>query len=311
MPPSVSVVMPVYNGERYLAETIGSVLGQTYRDFEFIVVDDGSSDSSAHIVQKFTGRDTRIRFIPLSRNEGKGSARNHGIAAARGEYIAAMDADDISLPNRLSRQVSFLHANPDIGVLGCTLWSVDQDLRPKGKIAVPKVHPLIAWGLFFSPAIGGATTMTRRALLMAHGTYEEGRVISDDLELWSRLIEKTRFANLPDVLYLYRRHPEADSVKKKTLQQDAGAQIRRKMLKRLWGDAPTETVERFLSVRNRQRDFSRTELKLLRAEMRCLIESLVTAGWVEADERPLLVEAMERTLETKRPRRRHFWKRLF
>lgn len=310
MPPSVSVVMPVYNGERYLAETIGSVLGQTYSDFEFIVVDDGSIDGSPDIVKAFAGRDSRIRLIPLSRNESKGSARNHGIAAARGEYIAAMDGDDICLPDRLRRQISFMRANPDIGVLGCTLWSVGPDLRPNGKITVPEAHPVIAWGLFFGPAIGGATTLIRRDLLLKAGAYEAGRVISDDLELWSRLIEQTRFANLPDVLYLYRRHPQADSIKRRSLQQKAGTNIRKAMLERLWGEAPPETVERFLRVRNRQKDFGRTERNLLRAEMERLIESFVTAGWVEADDRPALTAAMEDTMLRIKPRRRHFWKHL-
>ena len=310
MPPSVSVVMPVYNGERFLAESIASVLGQTYVDFEFIVVDDGSTDGSADILQEYADRDERIRPLLLSSNEGKGTARNRGIAAASGEYIATLDGDDICLPDRLRRQISYMRSNPDIGVLGCTLWSVGPDLRPHGKITVPNVHSLIAWGLFFGPAAGHSSTLMRRDVLLAAGAYEAGRVICDDLELWSRMVEKTHFANLPDVLLLYRRHPEADSIKKRSLQQEAGTNIRKTMLKRLWGEAPPETVDRFLRLRNRRKDFSRTERKLLRAEMERLIESFVTAGWVDEDDRPTLTVAMEQTLLRIKPRRRHFWKYL-
>ena len=125
MPPKVSVVMPVYNDERYLAEAIASVLGQTYADFELIIVDDGSTDGSRAIIEEYALRDSRVVPILLPGNLGQSSARNRGIERAGGQYIAAMDGDDICLPDRLRRQVNFLDANPQVGVLGtnmCALW---------------------------------------------------------------------------------------------------------------------------------------------------------------------------------------------
>ena len=116
--PAVSVILSVYNGEKYLAEAIDSILAQTFSDFELIIVDDGSSDSTASIARAYAQRDSRIRFMQLARNMGLADARNHGIAAARGEFATMMDADDISLPQRLEKQVGFLRANPAIGGRG-------------------------------------------------------------------------------------------------------------------------------------------------------------------------------------------------
>ena len=310
MTPTVSVVMPVYNGERFIAEAIASVLGQTYADFELIIVDDGSSDASARIAQEYAGRDTRIRFISTARNAGQGSARNRGIATASGEYLAMMDGDDICLPDRLRKQIDYLERNPQVGAIGCSMWAVDQDLAALFRFTVPEEHALITWNLFFGWSIAGPAIMIRRELMVAANGYEEGRAICDDLELLSRLVGRTRLANLPDSLMLYRRHPHADSVKKKAIQRRELRVIMRRMLHKLWGEAPEATIERFLRVRSKRRDFRRAERNLLRAEMTRLIESFVDAGWVQADERPLLVEAMEDTLQRTMPRRRHFWRRL-
>ena len=104
--------MPVYNGEKYLAEAIESILTQTFADFEFVIVDDGSQDGSAAIIRDYAKRDERIRVIRHERNQGVTTARNSGIAASRGEFIAAMDHDDISLPQRLEKQVDFLQSHP-------------------------------------------------------------------------------------------------------------------------------------------------------------------------------------------------------
>ena len=149
MSPQVSVVMPVYNGERYLAEAIASILGQTFADFEFIIVDDGSSDGSPEIVREYAQRDSRILSVFLEKNQGEASARNRGIERASGKYIAAMDSDDISLPDRLRLQLEFLNKNPTIGVLGGNVWVIDQDYKFLGQSKLPQEHPLIAWGLFF------------------------------------------------------------------------------------------------------------------------------------------------------------------
>ena len=169
MSPQVSVVMPVYNGERYLAEAIASILGQTYADFEFIIVDDGSTDGSAEIICEFVERDSRIQFIRLDRNMGHATARNNGISVASGKYVANMDCDDVCLPDRLRRQVNFLESNPNIDVLGSNLMVVDQDLRFRYELIMWQEHALIAWGLFFWANVPHPATMIRREPLVAVG----------------------------------------------------------------------------------------------------------------------------------------------
>lgn len=310
MPPRVSVVMTVYNGERYLAEAIASVLGQTYADFELIIVDDGSTDGSARIIEEYAERDSRIQFIPLSQNEGKASACNYGIEAAGGHYIAAMDHDDICLPDRLRKQTNYLDAHPRIGVIGGNIQVVDQDLKFRFESKLPLEHALIAWGLFFSPSIPGTLAMARRDLLMAVGGYRSGHWTVEDTELWSRLIAETRFTNLPDILMLYRRHRGSTTIADKGLWRSAGVALRKLMLERLWGEAPEITLDLFKRAWRREKIMRRAERKLLRAEMMRLIDSFLEAGWAEADERPLLLEAMEQRLLQIRPRRRHFWKYL-
>ena len=310
MPARVSVVLPVYNGERYLAEAIASVLGQTYADFEFIIVDDGSTDGSIEIIDEYARRDSRILPVLLPENQGNASARNRGIERARGEYVATFDHDDICLPNRLLRQVNYLDANPQVGVLGSNIWIVDQDLRLLSVQSYPQSHPLILWGFLFKVAIAGPTTLIRHDLLAAAGGYAEGNLSTDDTELWSRLIMKTRFANLPDILYLHRWHPRSFGNRVAELQKAEGAAIRQHLLIRLCGELSQETAELCSRVRLGEKNFSRAERKLLQSEMERLINAFVAAGWVAADERPLLTAAMRKTLQQTIPSGQHFWKRL-
>ena len=310
MPPRVSVVMPVYNGERYLAEAIASILGQTYADFELIIVDDASTDGSAEIIEEYLRRDSRIRFIQLEQNVGSASARNRGIDIASGEYVAMMDCDDICLPDRLRKQVTYLDANPRIGVVGSNMRVVDQDLKFRFESNLPLVHALITWGLVFSASLADPSTMIRRELLHVVGGYDEACRTADDTEMWTRLIQQTRFANLPDILMLYRRHPNAISVKDREQQREEGSAVRRDALKRLWGEVPEVTADLFKRVWLQEKGFRRAERQLLRREMMRLIESFLEVGWIEADERPFLLETMEQRLQQSRPRRRQLWKYL-
>ena len=169
----VSVVMPVYNGERFLAAAIESVLSQTFSDFEFIIVDDGSRDGSARTIQDYAKRDSRIRVIEHRDNRGEASARNTGIAAATGDYIAGMDADDVSLPERLRRQAEFLDAHAEIGGVGVSARRVSEDLKPIQDYKLPASHALIAYDILAGgPALIRSTVMTRRDLLVESGGYD-------------------------------------------------------------------------------------------------------------------------------------------
>ena len=124
----VSVVMPVYNTERYVAHAVQSVLSQTFEDFEFIILDDGSVDRSMHIIQEVAENDDRIRFFPLE-HQGYVSLLRRGLKHCRGEFIARMDSDDISTPDRFEKQVDFLRVNPDVVAVGSRVILIDPDER--------------------------------------------------------------------------------------------------------------------------------------------------------------------------------------
>ena len=173
--PLVSVVMAVYNGEDYLAEAIDSMLAQTLSDFELLIVDDGSQDNSAQIVRSYQNRDGRIRFFQLERNMGVADARNHAIAQAMGKYTTFMDCDDISLPERLEKQVAFLRANSNVEAVGTSGQAVSETLAPLFDLCMPQHHAIIVLDMFIGVGLIFNTTMLRTDLLKAVGAYDAGR----------------------------------------------------------------------------------------------------------------------------------------
>ena len=302
--PLVSVVMPVYNGERFLAEAIDSILTQTFSDFELIIVDDGSTDGSAAIIQAYAERDARVRSVQLDMNEGVARARNRGIALSSGKYIAAMDSDDISLPERLQRQVEFLESHPDIGAVGVGTRMVDEDVTSLLDYRLPKGHALIV----FEMLVGGTgivrpSSMVRREILVSGRGYDPDYQFSDDFELFLRLVwEKAiRYANLSAVLYIYRRHEASVTQTYKARRVPLVTQAQRRALELLWGEAPEGTVDLFMKVRPGMK-LSWQERRLARRDISRLIESMVDANWVDQGDRPLMLAEMHRRLEGTTPR---------
>ena len=315
--PLVSVIMPVYNGEKYLAEAIDSILAQTFTDFEFLIVDDGSQDNSAEIIRSYEKRDRRIRFIQLERNMGAAVARNRGIAAAGGEYITGMDCDDVSLPERLQKQVDFLKSHPEIGGIGAFARVVNHDLTTLiYDFEVPRKHALIALTMFFGYGFIGATIMLRREFLSAVGGYEPGWRNCYDLELFSRLLHETRirYANLPDDLYLYRRHEQLKLRNANTEEHEEEREIKRRNLERLWNEAPEATLDHLYCLRMRSK-LSWAERRAVKQDIKRLIESMIAHKWVEPEDRPLLINEMNRRMEQASPRLwqqfSHWWRHHF
>jgi glycosyltransferase involved in cell wall biosynthesis len=204
--PTVSVVMPIYNSENYLRDSIGSILAQTYRDWELICVDDGSNDNSLQILLRYEDADPRVRVISRP-NSGVARARNDGMALATGRYIAAMDSDDVALPERLSRQVEYMESHPDCVVVGSAVRIVGPDLLPIQDEPKPQDHETIdAQTLAGSgAAIRQPVAMFRTAAVRAIGGYRDEFVTFEDADLYLRLAEIGRLANLADVLLLYRQ----------------------------------------------------------------------------------------------------------
>lgn len=206
--PAVSVVMPVYNGERFVAEAIGSVLAQTFRDFECIVVDDGSRDGTARLLAEATAKDPRVRVLSHQQNVGFRRALNSGCDIARGEFVARLDADDVCLPQRFERQVAYLKAHPDVAVVGSWVQLVD-DRGVRGRVQRYPTQPaMVSWSMLFFNSLAHPSVMIRRSALQAAGGFPDGcEGGTEDYALFLQLSRTTRLANLSEVLLLYRMWP--------------------------------------------------------------------------------------------------------
>lgn len=200
--PCVSVVMPVFNGEKYLVDAINSILSQTLTDLELVVIDDGSTDESVAIVTSI--HDSRIRVVRNERNMGLPFTRNKGINAATGLYIAFLDCDDIAEPTRLEKQVAFLDENPEFGLVGSWAKIIDSDGKLTGQVLridyKPEEIPVIL--LFQNCFVQSAVTMRRSAI--PENGYDISIAYAEDYELWTRMAENMRMYNYPEALSRYR-----------------------------------------------------------------------------------------------------------
>ena len=199
----VSVLMAVYNGERYLRQSVESILNQTYSDFEFIILDDGSNDSTLSILNEYAPRDRRMVLVRNETNIGLARSLNLGLELAQGEYIARMDADDISMPERLAVQVAYLETHSDIGVLGSKAYFVDDEMST---INYPENPDYLKWCLCFYNPIAHPSVMYRHSLIDSVGGYNEEYQFAQDYELWGRLSGITKLSNFQQVLVQMRKH---------------------------------------------------------------------------------------------------------
>jgi glycosyltransferase involved in cell wall biosynthesis len=213
--PRVSVLLPVWNGETFLVAAIESILRQTLSAFELIVIDDGSTDGSAAIAEGFARGDHRVRVMRCA-HEGLSAALNAGIAAARGEYIARMDADDISLADRLEKQVAYLDAHPACVAAGAWVEVVDEAGLQLGVKTHGKTHEQICAALLHGNSpIAHPTVVMRRDVLRSAGGYDARLYPSEDFDLWFRLAESGELANVGEVLLRHRRHKKAVGIRER------------------------------------------------------------------------------------------------
>ncbi len=222
--PKVSVIMPCYNVEKYVAEAIESILNQTFTDFEFIIINDGSTDNTAQIIRQYAKQDKRIKFIDNKKNSGFIATSNQCLDLATGEYIAKMDSDDISLPERLAKQVEFLDANPEYGMVGC--WY-------KRFGAADNIQILQKKCLLLDFLYGFQTTivMFRRSIVEKYKLrYDPDFFACEDYEFYSRFVRYAPIANLQEVLYLYRWHGENVSILRKQTQIENTEKVRQNLL---------------------------------------------------------------------------------
>lgn len=205
--PLVSVLMPAYNAARYVAQAVESILDQTYTNFEFLIVDDGSTDDTPRILRRYADRDPRIQLISRP-NTGLVLALNEMLAKARGEFIARMDADDIALPERFERQLGYLSEHPECVMIGSRVFVIDPDGSPLTVMGDALTHEEIDQSLMNARGqmVYHPSVMIRKQALLEVGPYRHEFDTAEDLDLFLRLAEIGRIENLAQPLLKYREH---------------------------------------------------------------------------------------------------------
>ena len=300
--PLVSVIMPVYNGEKWLGEAIESILAQSFADFELLIVDDGSRDKSAEIIRVYEKRDSRIRFFQLERNSGIAVALNHCIKAANGTYITYMDCDDISAPERLQKLVDLLESNPKIGAVGSHASVVNEDLEHLRVRNPHKHHALILLDHYIGDPFVHSSIMVRRELLFAAGLFDKSLRWAEDADLMTRLLGRTSFANIEEPLYINRRHGDSHSTQPNSKRDQDALLMRTRRLEHLLGEVPAATLARLIRVCSREK-ISWLERRRAKQDIIRIIDAMIDAKWCEAADHPQLISLMNRRLEQVSPRR--------
>lgn len=204
MPPAVTVLMGIYNGARHLRDSLASIQAQTLADFEFLIIDDASTDDSLSIVEAAAAGDARIRVLRNPVNEGLGAILHRGVREARAPIVARMDADDVAVPDRLRRQVQFLRDHPEVDVCGSYATDIDDEGRVLRERRVPVAHDDIVRLIWTCPLIH-PTVAFRRDRILGVGSYLPSMRRRQDYELWFRCVRAgLGFANIPEPLLLYR-----------------------------------------------------------------------------------------------------------
>jgi hypothetical protein len=273
--PRVSVVIGAYNGERFLRPAIESILNQTFRDFELIVVDDCSSDTTLQILEEF--KDERMRVVRNQRNLGIAETLNHGIALARGEYVALQDHDDMSLPTRLECQLAFLERNAQVGIVGSSCYVINEagTIGPGWPVKYNDAE--LRWALLWRCPFFHTSIMVRRRDIEEVGGYSSDPKyrFSEDYDLMSRVAFRHAVANIPQPLGCWRKHETSASHQNVSQQAAAARSISQRNICHVLGwdridPVCWEGVERFLYHPVRQ------NLDLTRAEVTRTIDFLTT-----------------------------------
>lgn len=224
--PLISVLLPAYNAEKYIRESVESILAQTYPHFELLVIDDGSDDKTAEIVASI--KDARLKLIRNPQNLGLIKTLNRAVSLAQGAYIARMDADDISLPERLEKQLNLLQANSELILCGTSVYVFSD--KKTVQTTAPTTHNAILWKMLYQTPFVHPSIMLNTKKTGTHFYYDQNYPHCEDYELFVRLAKVGKMANLPEPLYRYRRHPESVSIKFSATQ----AAKTRQVIKNYW-----------------------------------------------------------------------------
>ena len=220
--PKVTVLMSVYNGGKYLREAIESILNQTFKDFEFLIIDDGSTDRTPEILQSYD--DPRIKIINNERNIGLTKSLNKGLKMARGEYIARMDADDISMPERLEKELTTITNDKEIGMVTSWIDEISQIVTHSDystRVRTTNFPEEIFYTLLFHNCIAHSTVLFNKELVLSLGGYDESYEQSQDYDLWIKLSRVSKIVKLREVLV--RRRSHENTISRTNIQQKVNA----------------------------------------------------------------------------------------
>ena len=247
--PKVSVLLPVYNCELYVQAAVRSIINQSYTDFEFLIIDDASTDATVSIIKSID--DSRIQLIEKPLNSGYTNSLNYGLQLAKGKYIARMDGDDISYPERFAKQIAYLEAHPEVIVCGTTYKIIGNDKL----IMVPENHEAIKIGLLWGNCISHPSVMIRKKVLDdLIIIYDSSKEPAEDYDMWVRLLSIGKLHNLQEILLEYRLYSNQVSRKRAEEQKKNDIATKFQLLQYLevqW----TETEAEFL-----ERQFGKTEV---------------------------------------------------
>lgn len=301
--PEVSVLMSAHNAEQHLSAAVDSILDQSFREFEFIIVNDGSSDQTSEILNRFAAADGRIKLIEQE-NCGLTASLNIGLKRCEGEYIARMDADDIAMRNRFEEQVAFMNSNSDCVAVGSGIQLIDSDGDILGEQFPPETKDEIESALMQGcGAVPHPTAMIRRTSLLDVGGYDESLRYAQDLDLWLRLSEIGGLANVETVLLRYRVHENAVTSKKRKEQLACAIQALKQAHNRRGLEFQEETILES-EVKNADADINCVD----RQKMEMAIHSghLETASkyaWKQLKRSPLSMRRWKTWLKLKAGRR--------
>lgn len=261
--PRVSVFMPVYNAEHYLNESIDSILNQSYSDFEFVILNDGSTDRSAEVIQSYT--DKRIRFIDNPKNLGLIASLNIGLEICKGIYIVRMDQDDFSLPQRIEKQVRFMDENPEYGLIGCWFEDFGENIETKVvRYSSDDTHIRIRH--LYQTHIAHPTAVLRKSVIDEHNLrFNPELVHGEDFAFWVQMSAYCKLSNYPEMLVRKRDHPRNISNKYAQTQQETCAKVKQKQFEKMGLTISREEIELYTRFANPDWTFSLQEMEIMHA----------------------------------------------
>lgn len=279
--PTISVVMSVYNGSRHLRQAISSILNQTFKDIEFIIIDDGSTDDTADIVRSFD--DPRIRLIQ-QQNKGLVESLNIGVQLARSSIIARMDADDISLPSRLEKELRLILSNPRLGLVGSFFSYIDEknDGLPV-TITSPTKSIDLKRSLYLVNPIGHGTAMFKKAVFDQAGGYRDNYGPTEDYDLWRRMSDSCELGVVPESLYLYRLSPDGITHTKNAIQHKYTAKIVREQWEKPFVlKSPKDILADAKYYQNFDSPYAKAIYNQYRQEQYMIALEMLARGWAKS-----------------------------